>query len=256
MTITDKQVEAALSAANKASLYGEHFTTAEDCMRAALEAAEAVRGPVLPADERERFEALMQHGGLSVAMYGNVYMDERVQTARATWLKCHGICAAPSSAEQREVNRALDEAGDRGLQPPSPGAPEADERARFEAAIRDHISPVFQRSLLEAAWLGWQARAQSSAAPVSARDVGNYNEGSVTVPVKDLRDLLDGNLAAAQDAMPLAGDSIDFIEARGGAEADEATDRIAYHLFYSMFAADKLRALLPVVADRAMGGDQ
>jgi hypothetical protein len=39
MTITDKQVEAALEAANRFALRSEYPTTAEDCMRAALEAA-------------------------------------------------------------------------------------------------------------------------------------------------------------------------------------------------------------------------
>lgn len=95
-------------------------------------------------------------------------------------------------------------------------------------------------------------------APADARDGGvtmaNYNEGTVTVPVKELREVLDGNIAAAEDALPQAGNSIDFIEARGGADADDASDRIAYHLFYAMFAAEKLRPLLPQIpADSAMG---
>lgn len=92
--------------------------------------------------------------------------------------------------------------------------------------------------------------------PADARDAGNYNEGGVTVPVKELRELLDGNLAAAEEALPYAGGSIDFIESRGGDESDDPADRIAYHLFYALHAAEKLRALLPEVpADRAMGGE-
>lgn len=42
MTITDKQVEAALEAANRFALRSAYPTTAEDCMRAALEAAASV----------------------------------------------------------------------------------------------------------------------------------------------------------------------------------------------------------------------
>lgn len=100
------------------------------------------------------------------------------------------------------------------------------------------------------------AIAALAAPPADARDAGNYNEGSVTVFVADLRAVLDGNLAAAEEALPYAGGSIDFIESRGGDESDDPADRIAYHLFYTLHAAERLRALLPEIpADRAMGGE-
>lgn len=100
-----------------------------------------------------------------------------------------------------------------------------------------------------------EARALYAAPPADARDAGNYNEGSVTVSVADLRAVLDGNLSAANIAVPLT-DGIDVIEARGGDDSDDDVERIAYHLFYTLHAAERLRALLPEIpADRAMGGE-
>jgi hypothetical protein len=67
---------------------------------------------------------------------------------------------------------------------------------------------------------------------------------TVAVDRVTLTELLDHNIEAAEIATAAAGGSIDFIEQRGGREADDDMDRIAYHLFYSLFAAEKLRAAL------------
>ena len=65
----------------------------------------------------------------------------------------------------------------------------------------------------------------------------------VTVPARLLLDLLDHNLEAANIALALHS-SIDFIEAHGGAESEDDMERVAYHLFYGLFAAEKLRAAM------------
>lgn len=62
----------------------------------------------------------------------------------------------------------------------------------------------------------------------------------VVVNYRDLQDLLDANLAAADQALALTG-GIDAIEENGGADSDEPMDRVAYNLFYGLFAAQRLR---------------
>lgn len=71
-------------------------------------------------------------------------------------------------------------------------------------------------------------------------DADNSRAGYVTVPKYLLLDLLDNNLEAANlSLMPVSG--IDMIEARGGPDAEEPEDRMAYYLYYATVAAAQLR---------------
>lgn len=71
---------------------------------------------------------------------------------------------------------------------------------------------------------------------------GDSREGMVLVPRSDLLALLDGNLEAANIALGIHS-NIDFIEAHGGADSDDDTEQMTYHLFYSLHPANRLRAL-------------
>ncbi|WP_426269204.1 hypothetical protein ACN9MB_13330 [Dyella kyungheensis] len=59
----------------------------------------------------------------------------------------------------------------------------------------------------------------------------------------DLLGLLDGNLQAASVALSYTG-GIDFIEEHGGEESDEPMEQVAYHLYYTLHKAERLRAAL------------
>ncbi|GAA0907475.1 hypothetical protein GCM10009552_15480 [Rothia nasimurium] len=78
----------------------------------------------------------------------------------------------------------------------------------------------------------------------------------VAVRYRDLHDLLDANLAAADQALALTG-GIDSIEENGGPESDEPMDRVAYSLFYGLFPAKRLRdqADLNATASDVVDGD-
>ena len=93
----------------------------------------------------------------------------------------------------------------------------------------------------------------------SVKDISDINFGVNPMPVKtvradagrryvqvlesDLMDLLTANLEAAQEAIMSTG-GIDFIEEHGGPESEDTVERIAYHLYYGLFAAERLRVSL------------
>lgn len=68
-------------------------------------------------------------------------------------------------------------------------------------------------------------------------------DGWVLVDRHDLLKLLEANLSAANEAIPLTS-GIDFIEDHGGEESDDDMERVAYHLYYGLFAAERLRSSL------------
>lgn len=185
MTITDKQavlsrIDARFRSGNSVPVERANITASEwGELRAALEAAEAARV-----------------GSVTLVGEPGDFAPSRIVVTPA----------APSSAEQ-----------------PAPGAPEADERERFEAWARDKgmslkrlrdlpyirmDSDVFVEVSTQSSWLAWQARAQSSAAPVSARDVvpdSALCPGCgmlVFTPPADARD--GGNWTNADDVRRLA----------------------------------------------------
>lgn len=80
---------------------------------------------------------------------------------------------------------------------------------------------------------------RKSSPPVAA---GLTGEESITVSRADLLKVLDGNLAAASEALAVHT-SIDFIEEHGGADSEDDLERVAYHLFYTLHAAERLRRL-------------
>lgn len=94
--ITDKMVEAALEAANRLALRSDYPALAEDCMRAALQAAEGAREA--SAGERERFEAWAQTQCASVSMYGNLYLEPNTQAAWLAW-QARAALDAPRSGD-------------------------------------------------------------------------------------------------------------------------------------------------------------
>jgi len=80
-------------------------------------------------------------------------------------------------------------------------------------------------------------------------------EGWVLVDRHDLLKLLEANLSAANEAIPLTS-GIDFIEDHGGEESDDDMERVAYHLYYGLFAAERLRNSLsaaPTLAGKEKG---
>lgn len=81
-----------------------------------------------------------------------------------------------------------------------------------------------------------------------AREVSDED---VLVSRSDLLGLLDGNLEAANVALSYTG-GIDFIEQHGGEDSEEPMEQVAYHLYYTLFKAERLRASLQ--ADRQRGG--
>lgn len=79
----------------------------------------------------------------------------------------------------------------------------------------------------------------------------NSRAGTVTVSKADLLALLDGNLEAANIALSIHP-NIDRIEENGGAEADDDTEQMAWHLYYTLHAAARIRSAIaaqPATAD-------
>lgn len=77
-------------------------------------------------------------------------------------------------------------------------------------------------------------------APREGAMTDNSRAGSVTVPRCDLLALLEGNLAAANIALSIHP-LIDRIEENGGADAEDDSEQMAYHLYYTLAAAARLR---------------
>lgn len=73
--------------------------------------------------------------------------------------------------------------------------------------------------------------------------VASVPRGTITVDRNDLQTLLDQNREAGHIAMAYTP-SIDSIEEHGGAESEDHVEQIAYHLYYGMHAAMRLRKTL------------
>jgi len=74
---------------------------------------------------------------------------------------------------------------------------------------------------------------------------------AVLVNRHDLLGLLDGNLEAANIAIGCTG-GIDFIEEHGGEESEDHMEQVAYHLYYTLNKAARLRDALQA----AIGGKE
>jgi hypothetical protein len=87
----------------------------------------------------------------------------------------------------------------------------------------------------------YQSRAAELAAILERPVV--IGDERIEVSRDDLLGLLDGNLQAASVALSYTG-GIDFIEEHGGEESEEPMEQVAYHLYYTLHKAERLRATL------------
>lgn len=118
----------------------------------------------------------------------------------------------------------------------------ADWMDECRARLMDHVTKGDPRDV--AAYCAFLWHHGESTSPPSAVSAASTVGGDVVlVPREDLRNLLDENLEAAKIALGLHS-SIDFIEEHGGPDSEDDTERMAYHLFYSLHAAERLRAIL------------
>lgn len=127
-----------------------------------------------------------------------------------------------------------------------------DERVAFEAWARSEGHGCERAELggyvFGATHSAWKGRQAALAHP---RPTG---DGMVSVSRLDLESLLECNRAAAQEATE-SHSGIDFIEARGGDEAEDVADRIAYHLYYSLFPAMRIRESLVAAPTGEQAGE-
>ena len=92
--------------------------------------------------------------------------------------------------------------------------------------------------------IGGKLRALLTAAPQPPEGAGVVDDDeTLRVSRRDLLTLLDHNLDAANEAIQSTA-GIDFIEEHGGPDSEEIMERVAYHLYYGLLAAERLRNLL------------